>query len=373
MRVDFVITELFVGGAERCLTQLALGLTESGDDVRVFSLGTLPHGPQRMLVQRLQSAGIPVESANADSAFQFYAAYRRLRSWFDESKPDVMQTFLHHANVLGAFAAKAAGVETRIGGLRVAESRPLRCRIERSALQQMHSVVCVSNAVKQFATEQLGCGCEESVVIPNGVDVTRFAAATPLNWSSIGWPDDSIVSLFVGRLHHQKGIELLQEQIDSVAPSGTNRRLLLVGDGPLGRQLRAWITRVGEQRVQMLPWQSDIAPLMRACRVLLLPSHFEGMPNVVLEAMAAGRPVVCSRVEGSEELLSHAPQLQSFPSGDSLAMKNLVEPFLSDEVLCDQIGSDNQSRVRNDFSLPAMVDGYRSHYRTLAARRLDVE
>ncbi len=237
----------------------------------------------------------------------------------------------------------------------------------------MQGVVCVSRAVQKFAQDRLGCDAEQSVVIPNGVDVTRFASASPLKWSDIGWPDDSIVSLFVGRLHPQKGIELLQEKIDQIAPDGSNRRLLLVGDGPLRRDLESWSERVGRQRVQLLPWQSDVAPLMRACRVLLLPSHYEGMPNVVLEAMAAAKPVVCSRIEGSEELLSDALNQQSFPAGDSIAMNNLVEQFLSDQILCDQVGDLNQSRVRNDFSIAAMVDAYRSYYRTLLARRLDSE
>ena len=79
MRVNFVITEMFVGGAERCLTELAIGMAETGDDVRVFSLATLPHGEQHqladrlhlpdshqsLLVDRLQAAGIPVESGGA--------------------------------------------------------------------------------------------------------------------------------------------------------------------------------------------------------------------------------------------------------------------------------------------------------------------
>ncbi len=371
MRVDFVITELFVGGAERCLTELALGLSESGDDVRVFSLGALPIDGQRTLVERLQGAGIPVATAGADRPTKFYRAYRQLRSWFDESKPDICQTFLHHANVLGPWAAAASGIEITVGGLRIAESKPLRCRIERSALRRTNSVICVSAAVQQFANERLGCSPGKSVVIPNGVDVSRFASATPLEWSAIGWPDDSIVSLFVGRLHRQKGIELLQQQVDSISPTGSNRRLLLVGDGPLRSELQRWVTQIGKHRVQLLSWQSDVAPLMRACRLLILPSHYEGMPNVVLEAMAAGRPVVCSRVEGSEELLSHTPQ-QSFPVGDGDAMADLVEQFLADEVLCDEVGSSNQARVRNDFSIAAMVDAYRSHYRTLLARRLEI-
>ncbi len=387
MRVDFVITELYVGGAERCLTELAIGLAETGDDVRVFSLASLPDGQQselvdrlqlpvtrqRVLVDRLLSAGIPVESGGADSPTKLLSAYWKLRNWFDLSKPDVSQFFLHHANVLGTFAAKASGVQTRIGGLRVAEAKRLRCHIERSALKRMQGVVCVSEAVQQFARDRLGCDADRSVVIPNGVDVTRFASASPMKWSDVGWPEDSIVSLFVGRLHPQKGISLLQEQIDQIAPAGSNRRLLLVGDGPLRSDVESWSNRIGRQRVQLLPWQSDIAPLIRACRVLLLPSHYEGMPNVVLEAMAAARPVVCSRVEGSKELLSHAADQQSFPAGDSNAMKNLVEQFLSDETLCDEVGELNQLRARKDFSIAAMVDAYRSYYRTLLTRRLDSE
>lgn len=387
MRVDFVITELFVGGAERCLTELAIGLAESGNEVRVFSLASLPdvqqtplvdrlqlpQVQQSLLVDRLRSAGISVESGSADSPAKFISAYRQLQTWFDISKPDVSQTFLHHANVLGTFAAKASGVKTRIGGLRVAEAKWLRCKIERSAVKRMQGVVCVSQAVQKFAVDRLGSNVEQSIVIPNGVDVTRFALAASIKWSDIGWPDDSIVSLFVGRLHPQKGIELLQEQIDRIAPAGSNKRLLLVGDGPLRSDLESWINRIGRQRVQLMPWQADVAPLMQACRVLLLPSHYEGMPNVVLEAMAAGKPVVCSRIEGSQELLSDALNQQSFPAGDSNAMKNLVEQFLSDEILCDQVGDLNQSRVRNDFSIAAMVDAYRSYYRTLLTRRLDSE
>ncbi|MFK8112912.1 MAG: glycosyltransferase [Rubripirellula sp.] len=371
MRINFVITELFVGGAERCLTELAIGLAEAGDDVHVFSIGSLPQGEKRLLVDRLEAAGIPVESGNADSSLKSWSVYRQLNRWFVDTQPKICQTFMFHANVLGTQAAIASGVPIRVGGLRVAEARSLRCRLERRAVRRMESLVCVSAEVQAFAEEKLGCSRASSVVIPNGVDVTRFATARPQSWSSIGWPDDAIVSLFVGRLHPQKGIDLLQKQIDVLAPKGSNRRLLIVGDGPLSKDIECWIARTGDERVKRLPWQADIAPLMKACRVLILPSRYEGMPNVVLEAMAAGRPVVCSRVEGSRELLKHAWESQTFPSGDDQAMKNLAEQVLSDEIQADELGCDNQSRVRIDFSIAAMVDAYRSHYRTLLTRRLD--
>ncbi len=365
MRIDFVITELFVGGAERCLTELVTALAASGDQLRVFSIGALPTGQQRALVDRLQEAGIDVRSCNADSQYQFAGAYRQLGNWFRQSPPEICQTFLFHANVLGTMAARSAGVAARIGGIRVAEERPVRCWIERRSALRMQRVVCVSGAVEQFAQQRLGCRRDQTVVIPNGVDVIRFSSAAPIGWSAIGWPEDSQVVLFVGRLHPQKGIDLLQQQIDSIAPAKSNRRLLLVGEGPLSERLESWAGQVGNDRVRVLPWQIEIAPLMRACHLLVLPSRYEGMPNVVLEAMAAGRPVVCSDIEGSEELFCHSRPLQVFPSGDSRAMNNLVQQFLSDEVLSEKIGRDNQAHVRSHFSLDAMIDAYRGLYRTV--------
>ncbi|WP_145169141.1 glycosyltransferase [Rubripirellula lacrimiformis] len=374
MRIDFVITELFVGGAERCLTELALGLADTGDRVRVFSIGRLPGGPngddpQAALVRRLQDADIPVESAGADSIWQLRSAYRQVQHWLTQSRPDVCQTFLFHANVIGTHAAKSAGVEVRVGGLRVAEARPIRCRIERSAVKQMTSVVCVSDAVRQFAETRLNCPADQTRVIPNAVNVSRFASAPAFDWQTLGWPADASVALFVGRLHPQKGIELLRDQIDTIAPSGTSRRLLIVGDGPESAVIDRWIDRIGPHRAQRIAWQSDVAPLMRGCRVLILPSRYEGMPNVVMEAMAAGRPAVCSRVEGSAELFGETWDQQTFEVGDGPSMARLADPLLNDAGLADRVGEANRQRMRNQFSIPTMIDAYRSHYRDLAGRR----
>ena len=371
MRIDFVITELYAGGAERCLVEIALGLAETGDDVRVFSIGSLPSGDQALLVDRLRNAGIPLDSGQADSITNTLGAYRQLQAWLAASPPDLCQTFLYHANVMGTRAAKTTGVSTRIAGIRVAESKALRCHLERLALRSCSSVICVSQAVKQFASTKLGCPNEKLTVIPNGVDVSRFASATPFDWSKIGWSNDSMVTLFVGRLHRQKGIELLQSQIDEIAPLGSNRRLLLVGDGPLRGDLEKWSNRLGPERVQLLGWQPDVAALIKSSRLLVLPSHYEGMPNVILEAMAAGSPVVCSRVEGSGELLENSREEQSFIAGDAPSMARLIHRLQTDNPLAEELGLQNQAFVKQRFSVAAMVDAYRSHYRSVLGRRLD--
>jgi len=369
MRIDLVITELFVGGAEKCLTELALGLRSRGDQVRVFSLAPLPVGPQRQLVDRLEAASIPVASGDALSSWEFFRVIHRLRRWLQDDPPELVQTFLFHGNVAGTRAARQANVPRCVGGIRVAERKPMRCWLERREVARMDAVICVSDQVQEFAVEHLKANPDRCFTIANGIDAKRFATADGFCWSDLDWPDDSIVTLFVGRMHPQKGIERLQEQIEFLVPPGGNKRLLLVGEGPLSPSIDTWIRRRGDNRVVRLPWQADVAPLMKACRVLILPSYYEGMPNVVLEAMAAGKPVVCSRVEGVQQLLQHDLQRQSFAVDDVGAMKNLIAAFLNDEALADEAGLRNQQRVEQEFSLEQMVDAYRDGYRVLLAGR----
>ena len=365
MQIDFVITELFVGGAERCLTELATGMANAGDEVRVFSLGSLPTDERGSLVKRLTDCGIEVSSADAKTSLQFMAAYSKLRTWLSKSNADVCQTFLHHANVLGMFAAKSVGIRTRVAGIRVAESKGLRCRIEKYALKSSQSVICVSEAVEKFAASKLGCSPSKLTVIPNGVDAKAFSSANGFDWSQIGWPGDAAVSLFVGRLHPQKGIELLQSKVDELAPQGSNRRLLLVGDGPLRSDLESWAAKCGPQQVQLLGWRPDVASLMASSRLVVLPSRYEGMPNVILEAMASGKPVVCSRVEGSHELLRHDWLQQTFEVGDNQQMMLLVSRFLENVSIANATGAANQEFVNQYHSMVSVVKRYRDHYETM--------
>jgi len=228
----------------------------------------------------------------------------------------------------------------------------------------MTAAVCVSGAVRRFARETLAAPDSITRVIPNGVDMARFDQADRTRWATLGWPPDAEVTLFVGRLHPQKGIDLLQRQIDRIAPRESRRKLLFVGDGPLRGGLEHWARRVGHDRVQLVGWQADVAPLLRGARLLVLPSRYEGMPNVVLEAMASGLPVVCSRVEGVAELLGDDDR-QTFAAGDDGAMAERVERLYEDANLAASLGRQNRARAAKSFSIETMVASYRRLYREL--------
>ena len=206
MRIDLVITGLEPGGAERCLTTLAIGLHRRGHEVRVWSLLNKPTGPKRWCVNRLDDVGVQVETLGVANWLDLPKAYARLhRSWVDR-EPDVVQSFLHHANVLAAVSCPAMSPTAWVAGIRVAQPRPLRSGIERMALRRATKVVCVSQSVEQFARKKLGVRSQQSVVIENSVDVKRFANAVAD--PAMAQRDDGGVSthwvVMAGRLGEQK-------------------------------------------------------------------------------------------------------------------------------------------------------------------------
>ncbi|MCS7470368.1 glycosyltransferase [Stieleria sp. ICT_E10.1] len=372
MRVDFLITELNVGGAEKALTELAIGMQRRGHRARVLSIGSTPSADRHRLVDRLAEENVTVEFGGFDHWSRMISATRWLARRINADPPDVCQTFLFHANCLGTLAAHRAGVRHVVGGLRVAEAKRVRLMLESKAIRRMSHLVCVSEQVRSFAIEQLSANPQSCCVIPNGVDVPTYRDAVALDWSQIGWPSESQVAVFIGRLHPQKGIELIQQQFNELFGAATDRRLLLIGDGPLRDPLSHWAAEIGEDRVQILPWQNDVAPFLKAATMLLLPSHYEGMPNIVLEAMAAGCVTVCSRVEGSIELLGDAStqrgQSQGFAPGDGPAMTRLGDAFFRTPELRRQIGLANQQHVDIDFSNRQMIERYEALYESLLSR-----
>ena len=133
-RIALCITELDFGGAERCLVELATGLDPKRFAVTVDCLGPVPRGGGKKLVARLAAAGVPTRFHGGRGLRSAWSVLRRLRRNWRESRPDLVQTFLWHANVLGAIAARQAGVRRIVTGIRVAEpARGWRRPLERWA------------------------------------------------------------------------------------------------------------------------------------------------------------------------------------------------------------------------------------------------
>lgn len=367
IRVTLCTTELSVGGAEQALVELATGLDGMRFEVQVVSLKSRPDAPRARLVRRLEEVDIGthfLESTSlASGPRTLWRLYQSLRRW----PTDVLQTFLFHANVLGPVAAKLAGVPHVVSGIRVAEqSRKWRWHLEAATSRLVDRHVCVSRAVANFAQDTIGLPQQKLLVIPNGVDHHRFTSVPAADLRAMGIAKGRRVIVSVGRLDRQKGTDRLLEVAPRLLKQLPQHDLLLVGNGPEYRRIESAAKRKDiPHRVHLVGWQDDVPGILAASELLLLPSRWEGMPNVVLEAMASGLPVVAMEVEGIDDLLGDASRDQVVPQGDTDAFTERVISLLHTPEKMALLGTRNRARVVEQFRWQRSVEQYAALYESL--------
>jgi glycosyltransferase involved in cell wall biosynthesis len=284
-----------------------------------------------------------------------------------EQKPDVVQTFLFHANIVGRFAARLAGVGVVVSGIRVAErGSRWHLRVDRWTQGLVARHVCVSQAVAQFSASEGGLPPEKLVVIPNAIDATRFPDPQPADLRLLGVPDGREVVTYVGRLERQKGLHGLIESASEWLGALGSHDLLLVGDGPDAMPLKQRCRELGiADRVHFAGWRADVPAVLAASRLLVLPSRWEGMPNAVLEAMASGLPVVAMDVEGVRELLGGAADEQVAQPLNWQAFTSRILSLVQDHQRAARLGAANCRRATEVFSLNRSVTAYEDLWASL--------
>ncbi len=385
-RIAFCVTDLDPGGAERALVQIVTRLDRRRWEPHVFCLDA-----GGVLVDELRAAGIEVVCLGARRPRNFLVVWRLARR-LAALRPAILQTFLFHANIVGRLAGRAARVPVIVSGIRVAEKRSrMRLWLDRATDRLVTRHVCVSRDVADFSANVGGLPSAKLCVIPNGVDVERFANAAPADLAPFGVPPGSRVLLFVGRLDPQKGPFELLHASEQLFVDHADVHLLMVGDGPLAPELRAWTHAKNlEKRIHFAGRQSNIAGLMRAADVFVLPSRWEGLPNVVLEAMAAGTPVVATAVEGIRDLLGDgrwgrvvpviraagdaAPNNPEVPrsvgAGGENGLAAALRATLADREQSLAAAVESQSIVKKRFTWPIVAAAYEQLYFELATDRL---
>jgi len=364
LRIAFCITDLDPGGAERALVQLVTRLERSRWIPAVFCLA----GPGQ-LADELRAAGIEVTCFGArhwHSAGVVVRLARALRRF----QPEILQTFLFHANVVGRVAARLAGIQVVVSGIRVAERRSrLPLWLDRWTNRFVKMNVCVSRAVADFSIEHAGLPPDKTIVIPNGVDVARFSRAQAVDLTHFGIPAGSRAVLTVGRLDPQKGLDDLLAAVALVTPRVSDAHFLIVGEGPERTHLEEAISahNLGD-RVHLAGWRADIPEIMASSSLLVLSSLWEGLPNVILEAMAAGLPVVATEVEGVSEVVVHGKTGLLVPAKSPERLAAAIEQLLASPDESRAFGAAGRTRVANEFSWEQMTSRYAALYELLVQR-----
>jgi glycosyltransferase involved in cell wall biosynthesis len=320
-----------------------------------------PLPPRNTLHARLVAADVPVIFLHAQHTWQACRVVWQLWQQWRQWQPDVVHSWLYHANVLGTIAARLAQVPRILVGLRVADPQPGRLRVERKVYRWASELISVSQAVRwQYA--QLIPRAHHRV-IPNAIDAASSQHASPVSLAAWGLADDTPLLLCAGRLHPQKGFDWLLRCLPALL-ARVPHHVVIAGEGPERESLQRQARGMGlSSRVHFIGYRHDLAAWLTHADLFLLSSRYEGMANVVLEAMAQGTPVVATRVAGSEELLGpHAEQL-TIPFGDDRGLIEKVVALLADPAERRALGKQLQARAEHCFSWNAVLPAYAAAWR----------
>jgi len=296
-------------------------------------------------------------------------------------RPTVTNVGTPKAGLLGGFAAWLNRVPCRfytLHGLRFETTTGLRRKLlilaERLACRFAHRVVCVSHSVREKAIASGLVDRERALIFGagscNGVDVARFAATPQRTWRAaelrrqFGIPSDAPVALFVGRLTCDKGIAELVEAFLQLENRIPNLRLLLVGSFEDGDPLPEDIHKRLEthDRVILAGPVNDTAPYYAMADVLVLPSHREGLPTVVLEAHAAGKPVIGAAATGIVDLVVDGETGLLFPVGDVSSLADAIARLTEDKALARKLADAGLDQVNRKFRQELIWAALRREY-----------
>jgi glycosyltransferase involved in cell wall biosynthesis len=345
-RVLFVINDLARAGAETQLVALALALPAARYDVRVVLLKR-----RNDFAEALASAGIPVVALDRKGPVDVSAVLRLARE-VRRFRPHVLHSYLFPANLLAALVGRLARVPRVVVSQRSSYEATLRSPwrgLARLGHRLADRVIVNSRAA---LAEEIAAGCPPSLLVhvPN--------AAPPAGpegpGASDGVPSPGFV-LSLGQLDSRKGHRVMIAAWPAVRRAHPEARLLLVGDGPCRRDLEAQARALGvEASVTFAGFRTPAHPFVAASRLLVQPSLTEGMPNAVLEAMAAGRPVVASRTGGVPELVVPEETGLLVAPGDPDALAAAIVRVLSDPDAAARMGAAGAARARTLFSIEAV-------------------
>ncbi len=347
----------------------------SGGEVQLFLLmeGLRARGHANLLVcppgsraaQHAEARGFEVACVPMRNDFSLGAA-RAIARCFAEQRPDLVHCHTGRANWLGGLAAKCAGVpalSTRRMDRRVKPG--LRTRWLYGSVMQR--VAAISPAVERRLREG-GVPAERIRLIWSAIDPATLAPSAPRDVlrERLGASPETRCLLVAANLVHRKGVDVLLEALARGPREDTV--LWIAGDGEARAALEAASARHGlTDRVRFLGRRDDVADLLEACDVFVLPSRQEGLGVAALEAMARARPVVASAVGGLAEAVVDGETGLLVPTDDAPALAAALGRVLDDAALVARLGAAGSRRVAEHFLADAMVDAYEELYREILA------
>lgn len=295
----------------------------------------------------------------------FLSAIREVQGWLQDTQAGVLCCHGYKANLLGRWAARRQNVPVvSVSRGWTGEDRKVRFYewVDRFFLRRMDRVICVSQGQARKVI-QAKVPSSKVTVIRNAIDVSRFTHPDPIY-------GDKLRSLFprlparivgaAGRLSPEKGFAVLIEAARKIISADPSVGFILFGEGSLRDALRRQIHQAGLQDSFVLAgFRHDLDCLLPFFNMLVVPSFSEGLPNVVLEAFAAGVPVVATAVGGIPEVVDDEISGFLAPPADAGALANQITRLLESDATASAMGKRGRQRVLQDFTFEAQASAYR--------------
>lgn len=353
---------LGVGGTETHVLELASRLNGSRFEVTVCALKG-----DDVIAEELRSRDVRVVTLGGRGKLDA-RVFLRLWRLVRRERPDIIHAFLFWANLACRVVGRLLHVKIRLSSYHDVEVRRIWHRLipDRLTMRWTHANVCCSEAVCRSVRAQLGGEEKKYVAIPFGVDVERYDGAGSLKKRDLGLREESAVIGTVCRLvEPKKGLAVLLQAAarlkeQAVAPGF---QLLIVGEGPAYVSLRDRCERLG-----LTPWvvfagmRRDVAGLLPLLDIFVLPSLYEGFGIAILEAMAAGRPVVATAVGGIPEVVVHGETGLLVPPGDPVALADALHELLAHPERARALGARGRERAREKFRIESIVRQHEALY-----------
>jgi glycosyltransferase involved in cell wall biosynthesis len=376
-KILHIITRLDMGGSAQNTLQTCKKLSGKYETILVHGLSY----ESRMtdLEKRIIEDDVEAAKAQGVKVIALPAMVRSIRPLKDfralislvwlisKEKPDIVHTHSSKAGILGRLAAKIAGVpyivHTPHGHVFYGHFGILASKIflwvERIFSKFTDRMVALSNGEKNDYVKLTVCPPEKLFKIHSGVDLKQFMQPNGNRVEkrrSLGLDQNGAVIGFVGWLLPIKGPAYLLKAMAHIWPDHPTASLVMVGKGELDVDLRAQALRMNANgKVKFLGWREDIDEIMPVFDLLVLPSLNEGMGRVLVEAMAAGKPVVASEVGGIPDLVKHGETGYLVRPADEKALANGIKKLLNDPERAGQMGQRGKEYCRQ-FSLEAMIE-----------------
>lgn len=365
VRVLHLITELNIGGAQKALARLLAHL----DRDRFAPTTACLYAGDGPVADEIRAFSVPVIDLGMTAKWRwdaFWQLYRLLR----RERPTILHTWMFHANIPGRVLGRLAGVPIVISSEQtMGQESHWRYWLNRITDPLTDRVVCVSQQVADFVVKKVGIPQRKTVVIPNGIDVRDFEhlPAKQQVRAALGLPFDQMLIGTVSRLKLVKRLDVLLQAMKSLR----DIYVVIIGDGPERTQLEAMSERAGiASRVHFAGQQDDVRIWLAALDMFVLSSDWEGMPNAVLEAMAAGLPVVATAVGGTPEVVMDGVTGLLVPPRDPGVLAEAIDRLLRDPELRRQMGRAGWERVAAQFDISNPVRRTETLYKQILQEKL---